>query len=173
MVDISAEFKGVDEALNRLRTLAPALQDKGAKFAMSKGADLIRSKAIMNAKVIDSPDSEEQIWKNIVVRFSPRVFRRTGNVMFRVGVMGGAANYANTKDNVRSGKAGKSYKTAGDKTNPGGDTWYWRFVEFGSAKTKARPFMRPALLDQPEITLSVIQKSLNEYIDKQARKLQK
>ncbi len=41
---------------------------------------------------------------------------------FVSGVMGGAGQYANTKANVRKGRAGKSYNTAGDKGNPGGDT---------------------------------------------------
>ena len=35
----------------------------------------------------------------------------------------------------------------GDKTNPGGDTFYWRFIEFGTQKIGARPIMRPALTD--------------------------
>ena len=63
----------------------------------------------------------------------------------RVGVRGGAMSYANTKENVRKGKIGKKYLTPGDKTNPGGDTWYWRLVEVGTSRSAAKPFLRPAL----------------------------
>ncbi|WP_374987639.1 HK97-gp10 family putative phage morphogenesis protein, partial [Klebsiella pneumoniae] len=80
-----------------------------------------------------------------MVSFSSKAFRRTGDPTFRVGVMGGARQYANTKANVRKGRAGKSYNTAGDKGNPGGDTWYWRFLEFGTEHAAARPIIRPAL----------------------------
>ena len=40
---------------------------------------------------------------------------------------------------------GETYATAGSKENPGGDTFYFRFLEFGTSKVPARPFLRPAL----------------------------
>lgn len=56
--------------------------------------------------------------------------------MFRVGVLGGARNY----EAYGEFKTGKSASA-----NPGGDTFYWRFVEFGTERTAAKPFLRPAM----------------------------
>ena len=63
----------------------------------------------------------------------------------RVGVRGGARSYAATRENVRSGRVGQQYATDGSKDNPGGETFYWRFVELGTSRTAAKPFLRPAL----------------------------
>lgn len=52
----------------------------------------------------------------------------------RVGVLGGAKAPA-----IQSGE----FKGKG-KGNPGGDTYYWRFLEFGTENMPAHPFMRPA-----------------------------
>ena len=48
----------------------------------------------------------------------------------RAGVMGGVPARAR-REELRKGL-------------PGGDTFYWRFVEFGTKYVAARPFMRPA-----------------------------
>jgi HK97 gp10 family phage protein len=159
-MEIEASFDGVEEALKRLKTLSEDAQYRGARAAMQKGAELVRAKAVMNAKVINNPDTDTEIWKNITVRFASRRFKRTGDVMFRVGVMGGAVDYSKKK-----GPDGKSVTLATYSGSPGGDTWYWRLVEFGTSKAAARPFMRPALFDQPDITMSVISKSMNIFID--------
>jgi HK97 gp10 family phage protein len=48
------------------------------------------------------------------------------------------------------------YKGKG-KGNPGGDTFYWRFLEFGTEHSEAKPFLRRALEDNS-------QKATNEFI---------
>ncbi|HDS3786161.1 TPA: hypothetical protein QCJ34_003499 [Enterobacter ludwigii] len=92
-----------------------------------------------------------------------------GNLTFRVGVMGGARQYAQTKANIRKGRAGGTYKTAGDKGNPGGDTWYWRMLEFGTEHAAARPIIRPAMngIDGPVI--NVFAEEMEKAIDRAIR----
>jgi HK97 gp10 family phage protein len=41
-------------------------------------------------------------------------------------------------------RQGKKYRNQGKKKNLSQDAYYWRFVEFGTSKMAARPFLRPA-----------------------------
>lgn len=93
--------------------------------------------------------------------------------MFRVGVLGGARQYATTRENVRRGRAGQFYSTGGDTGNPGGDTFHWRFLEFGTERAAAKPFMRPAIgqAGQQAVNtfISEYQKSLDRAIRRAMR----
>lgn len=138
---------GLEQLEVTLNEIKADMKFKGGRFALRKAANLVRDAGIQNALRIDDPFTAEQIAKNIVVRWSGRFFKRTGNLQFRVGVLGGARQYSNTRENRRKGRVGESFKTAGDKTNPGGDTFHWRFVEFGTSRSKAQPFFRKSLAD--------------------------
>lgn len=146
---------------------------KGARYALRRGALLVRDAAVRNAQRVNDPQTPEDISKNITIRFSTSTFRRTGDVLFRVGVLGGARAYANTRANVRKGRAGAAYKTEGDKTNPGGDTWYWRMVEFGTENMPANPFMRRALSENAEAATDETAKQLNTWLDRYFRRLKR
>jgi len=141
---VDFELTGLDNLLGTLDTVTYDMKRKGGRFALRKAAQVVQKQAQANARRLDDPATEEDIAENIAVRWSGRTFKRTGNLMFRIGVRGGARSYANTRANVRAGRAGQTYQTGGDKTNPGGDTWYWRLLEFGTENMAARPFMRPA-----------------------------
>lgn len=138
------QVSGLDVTLARMKELPLALRRKGFRAAARKGANVVRDQARQNARKVDDPATREQISKNIVAAFASRASKASGDIVFRVGVRGGAKQYANTRENVRKGLSGKTYQTLGDKKNPGGDTWYWRFIELGTARTSAQPFLRPA-----------------------------
>ena len=140
---MAEQIEGLDDVTAKMRELSnPKKQKNAATRSARKAMAVVRKAAVANAKALDDSNSPERIWKNIQVKASKT---RQGLVIMRVGVRGGAMSYANTKENVRKGKIGKKYLTPGDKTNPGGDTWYWRLLETGTSKMAARPFMRPAL----------------------------
>lgn len=160
------KIKGLDAVLRKMRSLAPELQKKGLRTAVRKGANIVKKAAVENASRIDDPKTAENIGKNIAVQFASRTSKRIGGIAFRVGVRGGSQQYATTKESVRKGRAGKSYKTGGSKANPGGDTWYWRLVEFGTSRTKAQPFLRPALENNVEKVTQTIVETLDQEIDK-------
>ena len=88
-----------------------------------------------------------------------------------VGVRGGAKQYNDSKENVRKRLAGKSYKTLGDKNNPGGDTWYFRFIEYGTSRQPATPFMRPALEQNIEAATNAFSQKFNDELNKELAKL--
>jgi|SRR6188474_2072032 len=125
----SVDFKitGVEELVGKLRGLTYDLRYKGGRAAMRSASDVIVNAAKANALRIDDPKTANSISKNIVGRWNKNLFKLSGNLGFRVGVLGGA----------------KSRKE--NQSNPGGDTYYWRFIEFGTSKVPAKPFIRPAL----------------------------
>lgn len=143
---ISSVWVGLPELEEKLEALTNDLKFKGGRFALRKAANVIRQQAVVNALAFNDPQTPTEIYKNVTVRWASKTFKRTGDLAFRVGVLGGARKYGDTKQNRRAGIVGKTYKTAGDKTNPGGDTWYWRFKEFGvpSRGIPASPFLRSA-----------------------------
>lgn len=48
--------------------------------------------------------------------------------------------------------------------------WYWRFVEFGTSKMAAKPFMRSSFDSQKEVAVERIREYLSARIEKEAAK---
>lgn len=139
-----AHLSGIDDVAEKLERLAsPKIAKRLASKAARKAMNVVKKAAVSNSRLIDDPETSEQISKNIMVR-AGRV-RNSSEVVMKVGVRGGARHYVSSKENVRAGRAGKNYKTLGSKDNPGGDTWYWWFVELGTDHSRAIPFLRPAM----------------------------
>jgi HK97 gp10 family phage protein len=51
------------------------------------------------------------------------------------------------------------------------DAFYWRFLEFGTVKMAARPFMRPAFDVSSQQALSLITNKLAAEVEKEAANL--
>lgn len=164
--DIIVGLPDTKPIVDKLSRLPDKVQKKVAKGATRKAMTVVRKAAIANAQSFDNTLTPEMVWKNVVVQEATRSSKRVGGVVMRVGVRGGAKQYANTKENVRKGRVGQSYKTLGDKTNPGGDTWYWRFLEFGTARTRARPFLRKAFSENLQRVTDITTTELEKGIDK-------
>ncbi|HEL8103645.1 TPA: hypothetical protein U0A68_004974, partial [Escherichia coli] len=61
--------------------------------------------------------------------------------------------------------------TGAGKGNPGGDTWYWRFLEFGTEHVAARPFMRPAMNGADAEVVSTFARELEKAVDRAIRRM--
>lgn len=164
--DLQLKVPRTDRLMAALTALPDKVQKKIAKSATRKGATVVRKAAVANAKRIDDPRTAERIWKNVVVQEATKTGKRMGGIYMRVGVRGGAKQYSNTTENRRKGRVGKSYKTNGSSANPGGDTWYWRFIEFGREGVKAQPFMRPALENNAQKVFDTIAVEMQKGLDK-------
>ena len=172
--DINATLVASTDVVKRLKGLNEKMQKTEARKAARKAMQVVRKAAVTNAQGIDDPDTKDQrIWKNISVQYSPRQSKRVGGVVMRVGVKGGARQYSTTKENVRRGLAklydksqNKWYKTLGDAGNPGGDTWYWRFLEFGTSKMGARPVLQQALAENTQQVTDVVVGEIKLSLDK-------
>ena len=149
------ELKGMDELRRKLADLRGDSAQKAFKSAAGAGAKVIRQAAIANARTVDDSLSPEMIAANIVQRPTPKRYQRNGDVSVRVGVLGGA----------KAPTGNGSIRTAGKKPLPGGDTYYWRFLEFGTQKMAAKPFMRPAM-DKGQEVFDAFAAQLTKRVDK-------
>lgn len=155
------KITGVDEALKRLESLKGAAGKRAVRRALRRAGNVVLKAAREGAQRIDDPRTRNQISKNITLRSGGRRHeRRAGGPMVRVGVRGGARNMEDY---------GEFKGRQGD--NPGGDTWYWRLVEFGTSRTQAKPFMRPALQNNVDSATFEFTKYLGPEIDKELAKV--
>lgn len=146
-----------DHALDKLVGLPTALRKKGARFAMRKAANLVRDDAKQRAERLDDPETASVIAENIAVRFSSRRFRNTGDILFRVGVRGGAR----LTDQEKS------------QGLPGKGTQHWRLLEFGTEHARAQPFMRPALSQNVGAATAEFAKHLDRWLARNLNKIRK
>ncbi|GHC19467.1 phage protein, HK97 gp10 family [Aidingimonas halophila] len=126
------ELRGLDPALARMKQVEELPRKKANRFALRKAANIVRGEARSGAERIDDPATPERIADNIVVRYDGKHFRQTGDMKMSVGVLGGSTSKAR------------------NSRHPGGDTYYWRFKEFGTEKMPADPFMRTAMEESIE-----------------------
>ncbi|WP_445621340.1 HK97-gp10 family putative phage morphogenesis protein [Kushneria sp. Sum13] len=126
---ISFEIEGVNSLNAKLEEVSSDVKFKGGRFALRKAANLVRERVKDNARRLDDPETANNIADNIAVRWDSKKFRATGDLHFHVGVRGGARS---RQENLQ---------------NPGGDTFYWRYLEFGTENIPAVPFIRPALAE--------------------------
>lgn len=154
----SVDYKitGLDSVIGKMKALSNDVKYKGGRAALRAAARVVVKAAKENAQGVDDPETVESITKNIVERWDGNLFKRTGDLGFRVGVLGGAAETKSQK---------KSY--------PGGDTWYWRFKEFGTSRIPATPFMRPALADNVDQAITAFVFAYEKSIDRVIKRAKK
>lgn len=155
---VNYEMTGLPELLGKLEALEFDIKRKGGRFALRRAAQVLRDQARANAERVDDPRSPERIAENIVERWSGRTFRKTGNMMFRVGVMGGAGGSAKSSD--LSGL-------------PGGDTRHWRMLEFGTEHMPAQPIFRPVPDQVGQQATDVFVKEYGKSIDRALKRAKK
>lgn len=151
---VTTTITGTEQIVRNLKLLPERLGRNAMRRALRKGANVIRDQARINARQLDDNLTREAIYKNIVTQGMGRKReRQAGGVGMRVGVLGGA----------RKGRGGDS--------NPGGDTWYWRLVHFGTSKMPARPFLTQAMASQASKAFSTTLDSMKIEVDKELRKI--
>lgn len=182
MADTVFSLIGVGRLTATIAAVKHETSRKGGRFALRKAAALIANAVKQNAERLDDPETKEMIAKNITIRFGSKRFKQTGDLMFRVGVLGGAR--VTSPDAERSARRRRkkgiaSLEDLGEfagegKGNPGGDTFYWRFIEFGTVYIPANPFMRQALESNigaaTAAFLTHYQKALDRAIKRAAKK---
>lgn len=144
------EIKGLDGVVRKLRELGPKLAKKGLGASLRKGAVIVRKAAQNRARQFDRSATPAKVYKEIVVRTSSKGFDKYGSVKVQIGVRGGAKRYVNNQKNRRAGRVGGRYEGPGN-------VYYWRFLELGTSKMRAQPFMQPALAENVEkVTATVV-----------------
>ena len=178
--DITMKMEGLDALVAKIQSVKYDMARKGGRFALRKAAQVIRDQARQTATALNDPKTAEMIAKNITEKWNGRLNKATGDLGFRVGVLGGARS--SSADAARSARRRRasgvsSLESLGEMAgagagNPGGDTFYWRFLEFGTEKMAARPFMRPAIqAGQKSVDVFVAEygKALDRALKRQAK----
>lgn len=131
-----------------LKELPEKIRNKELTVAVRAGANHIKKIAVRNAKKIDDPKTPQKIWKQITVR---KGRSRSRNILnYRIGVKGGA----------KMPEKGIDWRK--DETN----VWYFRYVEFGTKRAKAKPFLQPAIKEAEAQVLDIVSKKLADRIQK-------
>jgi HK97 gp10 family phage protein len=95
-----------------------------------------------------------------------RAFKRPGppnRVTHSIGARGKRQKYANTAFNRRRRRVGKTYLA--DTRN----SMVARFLEFGTSKMSARPFMRPALERSVDKVIEAVRARLAKAVEDAAK----
>ena len=166
---MSLEFdvQGLENLRLKLRNLSETSGGKGGRFALRKAANVIRDEVKSGADRLDRSRTREHIAANVSVRFDAKASRRSGDLKFRVGVLGGAASPKTNGRYSRNRSDGYRRDPRGLK---GGDTFYWRFVEFGTQNQRAQPFVRPALQSKAQEAINVYIREFDKWIDRAVRR---
>ncbi len=150
MTDISFTLTGLNELAQQLQHLPDKLAGKILDRAVGAGARLIRDEVKARAPV-DTGALRSQI-------FCKREHHDSAfESIYVVGVRNGVAHYANNVRNRRMNRAGQTYNNAGA-------TYYWRFLEFGTRKMAAHPFLRPAFDAKNNEAVKVITETLDQQL---------
>ena len=112
-------------------------------------------KAKDGAERIDDKQTGRSISDNIALRWNGRLFKQTGDLGFRIGVLHGAV------------------LAAGGDLGQNAPTPHWRLIEFGTEKMAAAPFMRPALANSISEVTSTFVTEYEKAIDRAIRRAAK
>jgi HK97 gp10 family phage protein len=156
----TVQVKGFDELAAKLRAIVPAMRKRVLRNALAAGARLVRDDARRNAPVLVNPSQVPYrtpglVKRSIVVRTSKEA-RRRGDVGVFVNVRPAkGAKYSGGRQ-VRASQRGAKSKN---------DPFYWRFLEFGTNKMAARPFLKPAAGRLPQ-ALTIFQQQVGNWFAK-------
>jgi HK97 gp10 family phage protein len=146
-----SRFEGIDDFVAKLKLITPTLRKRVILNALKAGARLVSKEAKRLVPVMRPGAALSAPFRNVAtvkkairVRIS-KADRREGNIGVFV--------------NVKPAKAGQR----GAK-NPN-DPFYWRFLEFGTKKMPARPYLRPAV-GKLDAALAVFQGKMTDWFDK-------
>lgn len=153
---------GLDSLLAKFEAITYDVKRKGGRSALRKAAQIVANKAKDGARRLDDAQTGRSIADNIALRWNGRLFKRSGDLGFRIGVLHGAV----------LPKKGAPADTAANAPTP-----HWRLLEFGTERMRAQPFMRPALENNiAEVTSTFVteyEKAIDRAIKRAAKKAAK
>ncbi|EKT4565718.1 HK97 gp10 family phage protein [Pseudomonas putida] len=146
---------GLDSLLGKLDSVSYDVRRKGGRAALRKAAQVVMQKAKDGAERIDDKATGRSISDNIALRWNGKLFKQTGDLGFRIGVLHGAV-----------------LKDGGD-LSPNSPTPHWRLIEFGAENMSAVPFMRPALANSISEATNTFVSEYEKAIDRAIRRAAK
>ncbi|WP_110951372.1 HK97-gp10 family putative phage morphogenesis protein [Pseudomonas bohemica] len=123
---VDYKLTGADELSARFRSLTEEMRRKVVTPAARDAMEIVLADAKDRAARIDDPETANFIPKNLAIVERKAIGVEVGAVVMSVG--------------VRKRSRGQG----------GGNTFYWWWVELGTEKNRAKPFLRPALANNRE-----------------------
>lgn len=155
---VEFSIAGLDSLLGKFKAVTYDLKRKGGRSSLRRAAQFVADKAKEGAQALDDVETGRSIANNIALRWNGRLFKRTCDLGFRIGVMQGAV----------LAKAGQQ-----PDISAGGPTPHWRLLEFGTEKMEAQPFMRKALADNISEATNTFVTEFEKAIDRAIKRTAK
>lgn len=153
----SVEVKGLKELNEALKQLPERVARNALRGATSAGASVLRKEAASRAPVYTGPIAKGHPPAGTLKRaIYQKQIRELSSLLKQTFYVG-----------VRTGKKAR------DRRGRSLDAYYWWWVEFGTAKMAARPFMRPAFEAKKRAAVERIKQYLAERIPREVEKLPK
>lgn len=152
------KIEGLAELGKALRELPERVARNGLRVSVYAGAKVVRDEARARApksaqSLVPNQPPPGTLKRSVIMKHIPELSSLTRQTFFVT---------------VRHGK---KYRKQGKKGNLSQDAWYWRFVEFGTRKMRAWPFLRPALEARRREAGQAMKDRLSERIEMEASKL--
>lgn len=151
---MTVKVDGLVELQRQLKAMSTQMSRKILRSATTAGARVIVVAARAKAPVGKTGELKKSIGSRRDIRECRKDYEVRAVSVFRV-----KGTYANTRENVRRGRAGKTYMM-----DP--PTFYWKFNELGTVKQTAKPFIEPALQDNISQVTDAVKQRLTEGIFK-------
>lgn len=160
MGSVTVRVDGLKELQKAMQSLGRKTSNRIAVKAMRKGGAIVRDKARALAPVL----------KESVPHRRAGILRKSIQSRTKVGKNGRTDAYVWVKG-ISTKQVLKFKKKSGKSSayNPR-DPFYWRYLEFGTSKMPARPFMRPAFQQSKEQAAQAIIDTLQQEIIAEAGK---
>lgn len=123
---IEFTLDGVDSLIGKLESITYETKRKTGRAALRKAGNVIVEQIKKNAQALDDPHTARSIADNAAQRWNGRMFKQTGDLAFRIGILQGAV-------------LKKHPSTSKDAPTP-----HWRLLEFGTENMEAKPLVRAA-----------------------------
>lgn len=153
------QLEGLDEALKKMDEMTKNIQKKHVKKALRAAAKPVHKDAQDNAMKINDKETSADIAKNIVIRAGKTSDKNS--VKVRIGVKGGG-EFWRSNENVQ--RKGKKRQPNPHYTPVPNDTRHFWLKEFGTAKTAAEPYLRPALESNIQVATDIFCDQLKKDI---------
>lgn len=171
---VDVEISGIDGVLDMLKNLpADVVSKRGGpvKKALRKAAVIIQKEAQNNIrKIVLEPNKDGKPSKSTgslekaVTVGRGKYLGGTLGERYMVWLPREKKKYANTRENVRKRRVGKTYTVESPQ-------FYGRFLEYGTSKMQKKPWLRPALMSKGDAAIAVARNSLLAELEKITQKM--
>ncbi|HCZ5333298.1 HK97-gp10 family putative phage morphogenesis protein [Escherichia albertii] len=145
MIDFNLDFSGLNDIAKDLELLSKAESNKVLRDATRAGSDVVRREIVSTA-----PVRTGKLKRNVVVMTHKA--KRRGEISSGVHIRGINPETGNSDNKM--------------KKNDPHNAFYWRFVELGTSKMAAAPFVRPAFDAKIDEAAKEAMERMNLAIDK-------